>query len=115
MMEFCVGTTHMHARTHARTHARMHTRTHAHTHIHRNIICDIVLCSGETTPHLIWQANPPIPNAENQYGFTSFSLTLNQPDEGRYGVNTAGVYNNFVPFMLIILFLRHQVSNRFTF
>ncbi|XP_065890057.1 oxysterol-binding protein 1-like [Dysidea avara] len=36
---------------------------------------------GETTPHLIWQANPPISNAENQYGFTFFSLTLNQPDE----------------------------------
>ena len=29
----------------------------------------------------LWRANEVLPNWEIQYGFTNFSLTLNEPDE----------------------------------
>lgn len=29
----------------------------------------------------LWRANDPIPNSERQYGFTEFSMTLNEEDE----------------------------------
>ncbi len=29
----------------------------------------------------IWVAHEPVPNSERQYGYTQFSMTLNEPDE----------------------------------
>lgn len=37
---------------------------------------------GNSKPFPLWQANPPIHKAEEQFGFTAFSLSLNQIDEG---------------------------------
>ena len=31
----------------------------------------------------MWQGNEQVPNWERQYGFTQFSMTLNEPDESR--------------------------------
>ena len=49
------------------------------------MICIIILCNcpGDSKPFPLWHANPPIPRAEEQFGFTLFSLSLNQIDEGR--------------------------------
>ena len=40
-----------------------------------------LVCIDGTGVKEIWVAHGPLPNSERQYGFTEFSMTLNEPDE----------------------------------
>ena len=44
-------------------------------------LCLLLPCTDGTGVKELWRAHNPVPNSEQQYGFTQFSMSLNEEDE----------------------------------